>query len=117
MSVIVESSDLRARVEKALDQIRPYLRTDGGDVEVIEITSDFILKLQLLGSCGSCPMSMMTLKAGVEETVRKEVPEIKGIVAVSPDQVNSGQVSAGQEGAVQESSGLLKGQPVLKAAV
>jgi Fe-S cluster biogenesis protein NfuA len=52
---------------------------------------------------------MMTLKAGVEETVRKEVPEIKGIVAVSPDQGNPGQVIAGQEGAIQESSGLLKG--------
>ncbi len=85
MLTMVELSDLRARVEKALDQIRPYLRTDGGDVEVIEITPDFILKLQLMGSCGSCPMSMMTLKAGVEETVRKEVPEIKGILAVNPE--------------------------------
>lgn len=104
---MIESSDLIERVEKALDQIRPYLRTDGGDVEVIEITSDFILKLQLLGSCGSCPMSMMTLKAGVEETVRKEVPEIKGIVAVSPDQGKEGQTFPGHE----------SDQPVLKTAV
>ncbi len=80
---MADLNDLRVRVESALDQIRPYLQTDGGDVEVIEITPDFILRLQLMGACGSCPMSMMTLKAGVEETVRKAVPEIKAVEAVN----------------------------------
>lgn len=80
---MTDLNDLRVRVESALDQIRPYLQTDGGDVEVIEITPDFTLRLRLMGACGSCPMSMMTLKAGVEETVRKAVPEIKAVEAVN----------------------------------
>jgi Fe-S cluster biogenesis protein NfuA len=71
------------RIEKALDQIRPYLEADGGNVEVIEITADNILKVKLLGSCSSCPMSMMTLKAGIEQTIKNEIPEIVGVEAVN----------------------------------
>lgn len=73
---------LLERVEKSLENIRPYLEADGGDVRIIEITPENIVKLELLGACGSCPMSAMTLKAGVEESIRKSVPEIMGIVAV-----------------------------------
>ncbi len=73
---------LLERVEKSLENIRPYLEADGGDVRIIEITPENIVKLELLGACGSCPMSAMTLKAGVEESIRKAVPEIMGIVAV-----------------------------------
>ena len=58
--------DLLQKVESALDTIRPYLEADGGNVSVEEITSDNIVKLKLLGACGSCPMSIMTLKAGIE---------------------------------------------------
>jgi Fe-S cluster biogenesis protein NfuA len=71
------------KVEAALDTIRPYLLTDGGNVSVEEITQDNIVRLKLLGACGSCPMSIMTLKAGIEEAIKKAVPEIAGIEAIN----------------------------------
>ena len=71
------------RVEAALDTIRPYLLTDGGNVSVEEITPENIVKLRLLGSCGSCPMSIMTLKAGIEEAIKKAVPEITAVEAIN----------------------------------
>ena len=71
------------RIEKALDQIRPYLEADGGNVRVLELSEDMVLKLELLGACGSCPMSTMTLKAGVEQTIKREVPEIKSVIAIN----------------------------------
>ncbi|MDP9076612.1 MAG: NifU family protein [Bacteroidota bacterium] len=71
------------QVEAALDTIRPYLLTDGGNVSIEEITPDNIVKLKLLGACGSCPMSIMTLKAGIEEAIKKAVPEIKGVEALN----------------------------------
>ncbi|MDB5159631.1 MAG: hypothetical protein JWR50_4338 [Mucilaginibacter sp.] len=74
---------LLERVEAALDSIRPYLETDGGNVSVEEITPEGIVKLKLLGSCGSCPMSIMTLKAGIEGAIMKAVPEITGIEAIN----------------------------------
>ena len=74
---------LLERVEQALDSIRPYLLTDGGNVSVEEITPDHVVKLKLLGACGSCPMSIMTLKAGLEEAIKKAVPEISGVEAVN----------------------------------
>ena len=75
--------DLLQKVENALNTIRPYLETDGGNVSVVEITSENIVRLRLLGSCGSCPMSIMTLKAGIEQAIKREVPEIEGIEAVN----------------------------------
>ena len=74
---------LLEQVEEALDSIRPYLETDGGNVSVEEITADNVVRLKLLGSCGSCPMSIMTLKAGIEGAIRKAVPQITGIEAVN----------------------------------
>jgi Fe-S cluster biogenesis protein NfuA len=71
------------QVEAALDTIRPYLLTDGGNVSVEEITPEHVVKLKLLGSCGSCPMSIMTLKAGIEEAIKKAVPEITGVEAIN----------------------------------
>jgi Fe-S cluster biogenesis protein NfuA len=73
----------REVIEEALDHIRPYLEADGGNVRVIDLTEDMILQLELLGNCGSCPMSTMTLKAGVEEAIKKAVPEIKKVVAIN----------------------------------
>jgi Fe-S cluster biogenesis protein NfuA len=70
-------------VEAALNTIRPYLETDGGNVSIEEITPDNVVKLKLLGSCGSCPMSIMTLKAGIEEAIKKAVPEITGVDAIN----------------------------------
>jgi Fe-S cluster biogenesis protein NfuA len=75
--------DLLQKVEDALNTIRPYLEADGGNVSVEEITADNVVRLRLLGSCGSCPMSIMTLKAGIEEAIKKAVPEIVSIEAVN----------------------------------
>jgi len=74
---------LLEQVEAALDTIRPYLLTDGGNVSVEEITPEHVVRLKLLGSCGSCPMSIMTLKAGIEEAIKKAVPEITGVEAIN----------------------------------
>lgn len=73
---------MRERVEKALDKIRPMLMADGGNVELVEVTPEGVVKLKLTGTCGCCPMSQMTLKAGVERVLRQEVPEIKEIIAL-----------------------------------
>jgi Fe-S cluster biogenesis protein NfuA len=74
---------LLEQVETALNSIRPYLVEDGGNVSVEEITADNVVKLKLLGACGSCPMSIMTLKAGIEEAIKKAVPEITGVEAIN----------------------------------
>lgn len=77
------NTNLLSKVEKALDAIRPYLEADGGNVKILEITDKMVVKLELLGACGTCPMSTMTLKAGVEESIKKAVPEITGVEAVN----------------------------------
>lgn len=77
------SPELVERVEKALDKIRPYLETDGGNVAIDDITDDMVVKLKLLGSCGSCPMSIMTMKAGIEEALKRAVPEITAVEALN----------------------------------
>ena len=74
---------LTDQVEAALDTIRPYLEADVGNVSVEEITPEGVVKLKLLGSCGSCPMSIMTLKAGIEQAILKAVPEVTGIEAIN----------------------------------
>lgn len=74
--------DIRERVEKALEKIRPYLVTDGGNITIIEITDDMILRVEMTGACHGCPFSMQTLKAGVENAVQKEVPEIREVVDI-----------------------------------
>jgi Fe-S cluster biogenesis protein NfuA len=71
------------RVERALDDIRPHLKVDGGDIEVVEITDDFLLRLKWIGTCEFCSMSAMTLKAGVEHAVKSQVPEISGIEVIN----------------------------------
>ncbi|QNF35507.1 NifU family protein [Adhaeribacter swui] len=77
------SSTFLDRIEYALNQIRPYLEADGGNVKVLELTDEMVLKLEFLGACGSCTMSTMTLKAGVEQAVKREVPEIRAVEAVN----------------------------------
>lgn len=76
-------SDLVNKVEAALDSIRPYLLADGGNVRITEISDEQVLKLEFVGTCGSCPMSTMTFKAGVEEAIKKAVPEIKNIEVIN----------------------------------
>lgn len=76
------NQSLLERIEESLDTIRPYLEADGGNVKIVEVTEDMTLRLELIGACSSCPMSAMTLKAGVEEAVKKAVPEILKVEAV-----------------------------------
>ena len=77
------NQEITNRVEQALDQVRPYLETDGGNVKVLGVDDDMVVTLELLGACGSCPMSLMTMKAGIEETIKRQVPEIKDVRAVN----------------------------------
>lgn len=76
------NSELLIRVNNTLDQLRPYLQSDGGDITVEEITDDFIVKVKLTGACEACPFSIHTLKAGVEQALKKEIPEIREVIAV-----------------------------------
>jgi Fe-S cluster biogenesis protein NfuA len=76
-------TDLKNKVEQALDTIRPYLEADGGNVKVLEVTDENVLILEMTGACGSCPMSSMTLKAGVEEAIKRAVPEITRVEAIN----------------------------------
>jgi len=77
------SNSLFERVSQALEKVRPYLQSDGGDISLVEITPDNVVKVKLSGACHGCPYSMMTLKAGVEQALLKEVPEIKEVVSVN----------------------------------
>ncbi len=77
-----EKEKLLDKVRVTLDKVRPYLQSDGGDIELIDITDDFIVKVKLTGACSGCPFSMQTLKAGVEQALIKEVPEIVEVIAV-----------------------------------
>jgi Fe-S cluster biogenesis protein NfuA len=76
------NEEIKEKIKAVLEQLRPYLQADGGDLSLVEITDDFVVKVELKGACGSCPMRTMTLKAGIEETLRKEVPQVTVIEAV-----------------------------------
>lgn len=71
----------RTKVEEVINKVRPYLRRDGGDVELVDITDDNIVKVKLVGACGTCPMSIMTLKGGIEAELKKAIPELKAVEA------------------------------------
>ncbi len=73
---------MREKVEQALDKVRPALQRDGGDVELVEVGDDGIVKVRLTGACGGCPMSQITLKQGIERVLRQEVPSVKEVVSV-----------------------------------
>ena len=72
----------KQQVEQALDKIRPFLQRDGGDIQLIDVTDDGVVKVQLTGACHGCPMSQMTLKQGVERALMKEVPGVKEVQAI-----------------------------------
>ena len=78
---------LHLRVEETLDQIRPYLMADGGSVRLQTITEDMVVELQLFGACSSCPMSIMTLRAGIEQALKRAVPQITRVEAIAPQEV------------------------------
>ena len=69
-------------VKKVLDTVRPALQADGGDVELVEVTEDGVVKVKLVGACGHCPMSTMTLKMGIERTLKEKIPGVKEVVSV-----------------------------------
>lgn len=76
-----ETKNVRERVVKVLDKVRPYLQSDGGDIELLEVTDDLSVRVKLTGACHGCPFAMQTLKAGVEQAIMKEVPEIKRVIS------------------------------------
>lgn len=76
------AQEIFQKVSSIIDELRPYLQDDGGDIELIEVTDDLVVKVRLQGACGACPYSIMTLKNGVEEAIRREIPEIKEVVNV-----------------------------------
>lgn len=76
-------NDIKQKVESALENIRPYLKADGGDVELVNISEDGVVEVKLTGACVGCPMSQMTLRAGVERAVIREVPGIRRVEAVN----------------------------------
>jgi Fe-S cluster biogenesis protein NfuA len=73
---------MREEVEKVLGMVRPALQADGGDVELVDISEDGVVSVRLKGACGSCPMSTMTLKMGIEKTLRDKIPAVKSVVQV-----------------------------------
>ncbi|MGD0766421.1 MAG: NifU family protein [Dehalococcoidia bacterium] len=79
---------LRAKVQETLEAVRPSLQSHGGDVNLIEVTPDKIARLELVGACGGCPMSQITLKMGIERILAEEVPELAGVEAVGLDHVD-----------------------------
>jgi Fe-S cluster biogenesis protein NfuA len=79
----MNDTEKRVRIEEALQQLRPFLEADGGNVSLVEITPDNVVRLELLGACRSCSMNMMTLKAGIEDAVKRAVPEIQAVEAIN----------------------------------
>ena len=77
-----EAYIIREKVEEVLNQVRPYLQADGGDVELVDVEEDGTVKVKLKGACGSCPMATMTLKMGIEKTLKAKIPEVKEVVQV-----------------------------------
>lgn len=77
----IDKNAISQKVLEALEQLRPFLHADGGDMELIEVRDDATVVVRLLGSCSDCSMSMMTLKAGLEEAVKKAAPEVKEVIA------------------------------------
>jgi len=78
----MEKQEILNKVNSVIDSVRPYLQNDGGNIELVELTDDMVVKVRLQGACGACPYSLMTLKNGVEEAIRHEIPEIKEVVGV-----------------------------------
>ena len=83
--VVTETLSLEGQVDRALDELRPYIHSHGGEVNVLEVTDDRVARLQMIGSCNGCPMSMLTMRLGIERLLAEKVPELKGAEAVFVD--------------------------------
>jgi Fe-S cluster biogenesis protein NfuA len=82
-TIMLSKEELTLKIESSLDSIRPYLKADGGDVKVREVTDEQVVRLEFVGACGNCSMSTMTFKAGVEAAIKRDVPGIKAIEVVN----------------------------------
>ena len=80
---IITDKNIIDKIEGALTKIRPYLEADGGDINLVEVTDEFVVKVKLIGACSSCNISMQTLKNGVEIVVKRAVPEIKEVIEIT----------------------------------
>ncbi len=81
-------NDLYERVDRALDAIRPYIHSHAGDVNVVDVGDDGVVKLQLVGSCQGCPLSMLTLRLGIERILMEQVEGVTGVVSIRPDELD-----------------------------
>jgi Fe-S cluster biogenesis protein NfuA len=81
--VLEDKSLLLEKVNMALNDIRPFLQVDGGNIEVVDVTDDMVVQVKWLGMCESCSMSAMTMKAGIEQAIKSKMPEIRGVVAIN----------------------------------
>lgn len=79
---IITDENIINKIEDALTQVRPYLESDGGDIRLVEVTDDYVVKVKLLGACSDCQVSVVTLKAGVEQAIKKVLPEVKEVVDI-----------------------------------
>ena len=79
---IITDENIINKIEEALTQVRPFLEADGGDIRLVEVTDDYVVKVKLLGACGDCQVSVMTLKAGVEQAIKKFLPKVKEVVDI-----------------------------------
>ena len=81
--IIADTTDIFKRVNIALDEIRPHLAVDGGNIELVEVTENFIVKIRWMGNCEHCSMSAMTMRAGVEQAIKSRLPEIHSVEAIN----------------------------------
>lgn len=80
---IITDKEIIGKIEGALDEIRPYLEADSGDINLVEVTDKMVVKVKLLGACSSCNVSMMTMKSGVEQAIKRAVPEVKEVIDIT----------------------------------
>jgi Fe-S cluster biogenesis protein NfuA len=80
---IAEKQDLLEQADRALNEIRPHLAVDGGDIEIVEVTDDMVVRVKWLGNCQTCSMSAMTMRAGIEQTIKQKMPQILHVEAVN----------------------------------
>jgi len=90
-------NDLYDRVDKALDEIRPYIHSHSGDVNIVDVSDEGVVKLQMVGSCHGCPMSMLTLRLGIERILMEKVDGVTQVEAIRPDDIDFGDYEAEDE--------------------
>jgi len=98
-ATIADVNDLYDRVDKALDEIRPYIHSHAGDVNIVDVSDEGAVKLQMVGTCHGCPMSMLTLRLGIERILMEKVDGITSVEAIRPDDLDFGDDEAGDDAA------------------